>query len=224
MTDEKSAAILATPVFAYKTIGQVPLHLVQQGLIEAFEQWGMPVSINVDNGRPFGDPSADLPPILSLWLIGMGVDMTWSRPRCPTDNATVERMQAVTANWSEPARCHSKEQLQQQLNQAIDIQRSRYRVRRLKGQTRTERYPDLEHPRRPYEPETFSMEPIFDFLAEGVWVRKVAKLGQISFFGERWQVGARYKGKYVSIKLDRSTDEWIVYLEDEQHIIKRFFN
>ena len=56
MTDEKSAAILATPVFAYKTIGQVPLHLVQQGLIEAFEQWGMPVSINVDNGRPFGGP------------------------------------------------------------------------------------------------------------------------------------------------------------------------
>jgi transposase InsO family protein len=60
-----------------------------------FHQWGQPQCLRVDNGLPFGDPGSDLVPVLSLWLIGLGIDVLWNRPYQATDNAKVERMQGT---------------------------------------------------------------------------------------------------------------------------------
>ncbi len=189
--------------------------------MRVLKQWGCPHYIKVDNGRPFGDPINDVPPLLALWLIGSGIKVIWNRPRQPTDNATVERMQAVTANWSEPEQCRTLEQLQQRLDHATRIQRERYPVRRLKGETRMERYPELPCCAATYCPGEFALQRIFDFLAERSWVRKVAQTGQISFFGERWQLGAKYQKQYVCLKLDPLTLEWVVCDENGDEI-KRF--
>lgn len=99
-------------------------------------RWGQ--CLRVDNGRPFAVPGADVIPLLALWLIGLGVDVLWNRPRQPPDTAKLERMQGLTANWAEPQQCASLEVLQQHLDAAAELQRSRYRVRRLGGRTRSE--------------------------------------------------------------------------------------
>lgn len=199
----------------------MPLKTVQTALLEVLAQWGCPQAIKVDNGRPFGDPGSDVIPVLALWLIGLGIDMIWNRPRCPTDNAKVERMQGVTANWAEPAHCATLERLQQQLDQATEIQRNQYRVRRLQGQRRSEAYPDLLAGGRAYQADAFDLKRILAFLAQGNWVRKVSKVGQIAFYNQRWQIGARYRKQRVCIRLDAASLQWVVSDEDG-HAIKRF--
>lgn len=194
---------------------------MQQALIVLFQVWGQPQAIKVDNGRPFGDPASDLVPVLALWLIGLGIDMIWNRPRQPTDNAKVERMQAVTSAWAEPQTCASVEMLQARLDEAALIQRSRYQVRRLQGQTRQAAYPDLLAGGCPYQVEGFKLERVLRFLAKGVWMRKVSKVGQIDFYNRRWQVGARYRRQYVSLHLVPESREWIVSDEAGSEI-KRF--
>ena len=158
---------------------------------------------------------------MALWLIGKGIDVLWNRARQPTDNAKVERMQSVTACWAEPGACATHEVLAAHLEQAAYLQRSRYRVRSLKGRTRDVAYPNLLAGGRRYDAEGFDLDRVLDFLAQGTWVRKVSKVGQIDFYGQRWQVGASYRRQRVWLRLDRETRQWLVSAEDGQ-TIKRF--
>lgn len=209
------------PFSPWAYISQVPLSAVQTALISVFKQWGQPESIKVDNGRPLGDPGSDLVPVMALWLVGLGIDVVWNRPRQPTDNAKVERMQAVTANWAEPEQCADPAMLQRHLDEAAHIQRSLYRCRRLGHQTRAARYPALVAGGAAYAPEAFDLGRVLGFLAKGTWVRKVSQVGQIDFYGQRWQVGAAYRRQQVCLELDVSSQQWVVRDEDDQEL-KRF--
>lgn len=194
---------------------------MQTALLSVFKQWGQPQAIKVDNGRPFGDPGSDLVPVMALWLIGLGIDVVWNRPRQPTDNAKVERMQAVTANWAEPEQCADLAMLQEHLDEAAHIQRSLYRCRRLGHQTRAACYPDLLAGGVAYVPEAFALERVLRFLGQGTWVRKVSQVGQIDFYSQRWQVGAVYRRQQVCLELDVSSQQWVVRDEADQEL-KRF--
>lgn len=191
---------------------------MQQALIDLFRRWGQPQCIRVDNGLPFAEPGSDVIPVLALWLIGLGVEVLWNRPRQPTDNAKVERMQAVTAHWAEPRQCASREVLQQHLDAAAELQRCHYRVRRLCGRTRSEAYAGLLAGGRPYQEATFDLERVLHFLAQGQWVRKVGQTGQIDFYGQRWSVGRRYRRQRVSLRLDLDERCWVVRDEEGREI------
>lgn len=189
--------------------------------MRVFEDWGCPGALRVDNGRPLGDPGSDLISVLALWLIGKHIAVLWNRARCPKDNAKVERMQAVTANWAEPARCQGPEELAQRLEEVAYIQRSLYPVRRLQGQTRTTRYPGLLSKGRPYDPDRFDLARVLAFLGQGDWIRKVSKAGQIDFYHQRWSVGTSWSREKVWVKLDRETAQWCVH-DEKGNEIKRF--
>ena len=183
---------------------------MQQALVEFFETWGCPDALRVDNGLPLGDPGSDLPPPLALWLIGLGVEVLWNRPYQPTDNAKVERMQGVTVRWAEPRQCATPQVLQGQLDAVVELQRCHYRVRHLGGRRRTEAYPDLIEGGRSYRAAGFDLERVLCFLSRGMWVRKVSKTGQISFYRQRWHLGARYRRQRVWIHLDREKRQWVI--------------
>jgi transposase InsO family protein len=61
--------------------------------------------MRVDNGWPWGSAQQDLPPVLSLWLIGRGVQVVWNRPGRPQQNGVVERFNGLLDQWAEPDRC-----------------------------------------------------------------------------------------------------------------------
>src|SRR5207244_2987294 len=63
---------------------------VQADLRRALARWGLPASIRVDNGLPWGSDDG-LPPELACWLIGLGVEVVWNPPYRPQANGVVER-------------------------------------------------------------------------------------------------------------------------------------
>src|SRR5213080_4225302 len=104
---------------------QVPLSLVQRQLRLALGRWGLPQTLKVDNGSPWGSWS-DLPTDLALWLIGLGVNMHWNTPNRPQENGVIERSQGTAKCWAEPSACASAAQLQKQLDYMDRIQREIY--------------------------------------------------------------------------------------------------
>ena len=181
-----------------------------------FQQWGMPDAIKVDNGHPFGDPKLESLPVLALWLIAMGVNVIWNRPRRPTDNAKVERMQGTSARWAEPSQCNSLSNLQTKLNVIATHQRQ-FPTRVLKGKTRQESFPELLTKRRQFDSNDFDIDRVHQVLAKANFVRKVSKDGRIALFGKYYQIGKKYARIKVSISFSLEKKQWIA--KDDKAIV-----
>jgi len=66
---------------------------VKQVLTDTFQLYGLPYRINADNGQPWGGPRAQGHGItqLTVWLIRLGVKVSFSRPAHPQTNGKDER-------------------------------------------------------------------------------------------------------------------------------------
>lgn len=65
---------------------------VKEKLVEIFQRYGLPARINVDNGAPWGSPrNPGEHSDLSIWLIRLGIRISFSRPYHPQTNGKVER-------------------------------------------------------------------------------------------------------------------------------------
>lgn len=66
--------------------------LVQAHLTHAFRRYGLPVRINTDNGAPWGCPrQPGRVSTLAVWLIRLGIRVSFSRPYHPQTNGKDER-------------------------------------------------------------------------------------------------------------------------------------
>lgn len=66
--------------------------VVQAALEQAFRCYGLPTRINTDNGAPWGSPSAPGQLTeLAVWLIRLGIRVSYSRPYHPQTNGKDER-------------------------------------------------------------------------------------------------------------------------------------
>lgn len=186
----------------------MPLQQVRQRLIAVFTHWGLPRKIQVDNGKPFGDPQRSSVPALVLWLVGLGVDVAWIAPRSPRQNATVERMQRTTAQWAEPQRCNTREQLQQNLNHLVGLQTRHYPLHRRAGKNRQQLYPALwSNPRR-YTSSRFQIKNVYAYLQKTDFVRRVSKNGCISFYAQSIFVGTAYQNQDLSLRFQPKKMCW----------------
>jgi transposase InsO family protein len=162
----------------------------------------------VDNGHPFGDPKLESVPVLALWLIAYGIPVIWNRPKKPTDNAKVERMQGTSSRWVEPDKCSSLSELQKRLDK-VAIQQRNYPTRVLKGKTREEYFPQLNLKRRAFDANDFDIDRVYQTLAKANFVRKVSKDGRIALFGSSYQIGRKYARAKVSIIFSLEKKQWI---------------
>lgn len=66
---------------------------VKSHFIDVFEEYGLPYRINFDNGSPWASITSRLNRFteLSLWLIRLGVSVSYSRVRRPQTNGKLER-------------------------------------------------------------------------------------------------------------------------------------
>jgi hypothetical protein len=180
-------------------------------LRRVFEEWGLPERIRVDNGHPWGS-AHDLPPALALWLIGLGIAVTWNPPHQPWCNPKVERCNGVTQQWAEPHACTDHPMLEKQLEWAAQIQRQEYPA--IQGQPRLAAYPELLRSERPYcvadEPRLWDLSRVDAFLAQGVWYRRADRYGQISLYNRNKSLGKAHRGQEVAIGFDRESRYWVV--------------
>jgi transposase InsO family protein len=188
-------------------------------LIAAFQRWGLPKAIRTDNGEPFGVPSHDAVPILSLWLIAWGIQPILNRPRRPQDNAKVERNQGTAGCWAEVDNCPNIETLQARLDQVADFQRNHYRVKKIGNVSRTTLFKDLLQTNRPFDETAFDETKAYEYLAKAIYPRKVSSGGTICIHSKHFQAGFQYRSQIVFVKFDASSKAWMV-LDSNQKIIK----
>ncbi|HEY9886409.1 MAG TPA: hypothetical protein V6C96_04020 [Vampirovibrionales bacterium] len=187
-------------------------------MIQAFKTWGMPKSVRFDNGKPLGDPQRKSLSELAVWLLSLGIIVIHNRPRQPTDNAKVERMQQTTKNWSNLEDCQDFEDLQQRLSYVLEVQRSKYRVSRLGRKTRMEVFPEISTNPRSYSSDLFDPQLAYEQLSKWTFVRKVSKHGQFSMFKGIYYLGTEYKRQYVSVQLCPKTINWKVFDANGKYI------
>jgi putative transposase len=71
---------------------QATTRWTQQSFRALFRRQGLPEIIRVDNGAPFASMGPGGLSKLSVWWIGLGIEVQFSRPACPQDNGSHERM------------------------------------------------------------------------------------------------------------------------------------
>lgn len=65
---------------------------MQERLINVFRRFGLPARLNLDNGPPWGSPrNPGEITELSIWLIRLGIRISFSRPHHPQTNGKIER-------------------------------------------------------------------------------------------------------------------------------------
>jgi hypothetical protein len=175
------------------------------------QRWGIPETIRMDNGAPWATQSP-LPSALGLWLVGLGIKLTYGRPGCSTDNAVVERSHGVLSQWVDPLHCADFATCQSQLAWAVHTQRERYPA--CGTQTRLQAFPTLLTNQRRYDPayetDLWAMTRLKTYLSQFVFRRRVEKYGQITLFANTYSIGRSHSRIQVEIRLDTQTDEWLV--------------
>jgi hypothetical protein len=164
----------------------------------------------VDNGWPWGS-GGDLPPVLSLWLLGLGIQVVWNRPARPQENGVVERFNGLLTSWGEPERCGSWQAWTQSVARVVQVQREIYPA--VKGQSRMKAHPELlQNPRlfREDEEGSWRIERVRQYLGGGFWKRLVNKQGQITLYRRPYTVGRAWAGRTVFVRLDAKTNDWVV--------------
>jgi hypothetical protein len=188
----------------------VPNAAVQQELRRAFARWGLPQRVRVDNGKPWGS-RGDWPPVLALWLLGLGLTVVWNPPRQPQQNGVVERSQGTAKRWAEPEACDSVAELQGRLDEADRLQREAYPY--VGGRSRSQVWPQLAHAGRPYsaagEAAQWRLGPVLAHLGEYAVVRRVDGSGKVSLYDRLRYVGVRQAGRAVVVQFDPERCEWV---------------
>jgi transposase len=195
----------------------------------AFTEWGLPFRLASDHHRLFYEPKSKspFPTRLHLWLIGLGISLSFGRFSQPTDQAITERSHQlwdgqvlqgqVFADWSSLFR-HL-----QQRRQFLNYQ--------LPCATLGEVPPLVAHPealtnsrlyRPEWETELLDLTRIYTYLAQGRWFRKVSKVGTFSLGGYVYGLGQSWANTQVEITFEPADVQFLVQADDGQ-LIKRFF-
>jgi hypothetical protein len=196
----------------------------QDALRQAFARWGLCDRFQTDKEkRLVNTGDHPFPSRFTLWLAGLGVEHEIARSA--QENGCAERFHRT---WHgrvvEGGSFEDYDHLQQVSDKELDWINGRLpsRGRDCDGRPPLEAYPEARKPRRPYTPEReleiFSMERVYQYLAEQHWWRRVSKVGQISIGGHRYSVGMAYAYQDVKLTFDADAVEFVVEDSQEEEI------
>lgn len=177
--------------------------VVKEHLTHAFQEFGLPNQINVDNGNPWGSADLISHTSLQIWLMKQGIKITHSAPFHPQTNGKDERFHRTLKLEV----LHQKSYKKKEIQEVFNAWRHKYNYERpheaLKGRTPSHRY----H----VSSKRFSETPIPFEYEDGV-VRKVHKTnGTFCFKGRRFKAGKGFDDEYIAIKETDIADEFSVF-------------
>ena len=173
---------------------------VRAQLIEVFRRYGLPVRINADNGSPWGSPSEPgQTSALALWLIRLGIRVSFSRPYHPQTNGKDERfhrsLKAEVLNGRSFAGLSEAQH-------AFDRWRAVY------NHQRPHQALGLLTPDRRYQVSARSYPEVLPEIAYGPddTVVTVKWLGELRFHGRRFKLANGLRGLPVAVRPHPTTD------------------
>lgn len=152
---------------------------MQSALREAFACYGLPLRMNTDNGAPWGAPSSPGQlGELAVWLIRLGIRISYSRPYHPQANGKDERFhRSLKAELLNGRSFATQRQVQQELD----------RWRAIYNCQRPHEAPGLATPLTRYQPS-----PARERCPSCYPSRNTARM--IGYYGSRRTVSCALKG------------------------------
>jgi hypothetical protein len=186
-----------------------PLETYQLVLRRAFLATGLPRQISFARGTVFFDntTTSPFPTRLHLWLLSLGVEVSFTRVGRPTDHAQLERV-------------HQTMTLQALLGQSwpdgtalwagLDARRSMLNAhipcRMLSGRAPLQAYPEAGHTGRFYQPEweaeLLDLNRVYSYLATCRWFRRVAQNRSVALGGIYYYINPKYRGRAIEVTFD----------------------
>jgi hypothetical protein len=210
LRDEVGRATVGSYVYGVDTAQGGTRHLTLEEVMDAlrasFTRWGLPDRIQSDRDPLFvsnrsGDP---FPSRFTLWLTALGIRHELIPPYSPKKNGVVERYHRTWHDYV-VAGVHFQgiRDLQEQTDRATYL--SNYvlpsRAKGCHGQPPAVAHPDLLIPRRPFRREwempLLDLKRVDSLLAQGLWSRRVSRVGQISLGGRTYNMGIAHAGQIV---------------------------
>lgn len=166
---------------------------VKSQLIHAFERYGLPRRMTMDNGPPWGSSEQSRLTQLTVWLIEHGIGVSHSRPYHPQTQGKDERFHSTL-----DAELLGRQQFadHQECQRAFDPWRVRYNTKRPHEAL------GLDTPIQHYYPSARAYRPnlpSYEY-APGDEVRKVGRALHCSFKGYTVFLGMALQGKRVAFR------------------------
>jgi transposase len=175
----------------------------------AFTQWGLPDRLAVDRAHVFYDAQgkSPFPTRFHLWLLCLGVELTFGRPNQPRDQAMTERSHQTW--WDQVvlgrsfanlgALCQALEARRPFLNECLPCET-------LNNRPPLVAHPEARQPRRPYrfewERDQLDLTQACAYLGRCVWFRKTSKQGKISLGGHDYNLPPSWYDCEVMVLFD----------------------
>ena len=170
------------------------------GFKKAFRQYGVPEIIRVDNGSPFASMGPGRLSKLSVWWMSLGISVEFTRPGCPQDNGSHERMhRTLKAECCQPSSINHHAQ-----QQRFD------RWRKTFNTERPHEALSMQIPAEVYHRSNMTMDQsiktrLYDLGDETL---KVSESGHIYLDGKNLHVGEALSGSEVA--LDRNPESGLI--------------
>ena len=177
---------------------------VQERLRMAFERYGLPERMLMDNGSPWGSDGEHRHTRLTAWLIRLGITVSHGRPYHPQTQGKEERFHKTLNVEVLRTRPHweSFAQVQDHFGRWREVYNYERPHEALGNRTPASRYRPSHRPFPSTLPELV-YEP-------GDELRKVQDKGRISFKNRSFLVSRAFIGHYVALR-PSGPDSWDVY-------------
>ncbi len=186
-----------------------PLEAYQLMLRRAFLTTGLPRRISFDHGTVFYDNTSPspFPTRLHLWLLALGVEVCFTRKRCPTDHAKIERThQTMTLHALLGQRWPDQTALWAGLDARRAMLNQHIPSRVLQGQAPLQAYPAAAHSGRSYRPEweaeMLDLDRVWAYLAHCRWFRRVRANGRMDLGGYDYYLGTTWRSHMLELRCD----------------------
>jgi transposase InsO family protein len=187
----------------------------------AFTEWGLPDRLAVDHDSVFFDNrnASPFPTRFHLWLVALGIQLTFGRVGRPTDQGMTERSHQL---WYHQVLQGQSFASQADLFQALQERRT-FLNQYLPCATLGEvpplvAYPEARFPRRLYrpdlEPSLLCLDRVFAYLSHQTWFRLASEVGSIKLGQMLFFLGSQWKRKQIEISFDPDTRLMICHTED----------
>lgn len=167
---------------------------VRAHLTEAFERYGLPWRMTMDNGSPWGNGPSDPFTPLGVWLLEQDIRIGHSRPYHPQTQGKDERFhRTLKAEALAGPPFDDLEHAARNLERWRSVYNTERPHQALGMLTPIERYAISP---RPYKPD---IEP-FEYAPDDQLRRVPKDSGRITFKGRLWRVPKAFAGKIVAVR------------------------